>query len=94
VSDHLPITQTEITEASIGAAGAGASIIHLRARDAANEWPDPAPALFGLLLPRNKPAHAPEVGGSTRGGPGMTRNERRRAALRTSPEMAAMNMGR
>ena len=70
VPDQPRNPPTAIAGSGNGAAGAGASIIHLRARDAANEWPDPAPALFGLLLPRNKPAHAPEVGGSTRGGPG------------------------
>ena len=33
MSPHLPITPEEIIEASVGAAEAGAAIIHLHARD-------------------------------------------------------------
>ena len=33
MSPHLPITPTEIADASIGAAEAGAAIVHLHARD-------------------------------------------------------------
>ncbi len=93
MSEYLPITPSEIAEASIGAAEAGASIIHLHARNPENGRPDPDPELFMQFLPRIKQATGAVMNVSTGGGLGMTREERLRAALRASPEMASMNMG-
>lgn len=93
MSGHLPITPNEIAEASIGAAEAGASIIHLHARNPEDGRPDPDPDLFMQFLPRIKQATGAVMNVSTGGGLGMTREERLRAALRASPEMASMNMG-
>ena len=93
MSEHLPITPNEIAEASIGAAEAGASIIHLHARNPENGKPDPDPELFMQFLPRIKQATGAVMNVSTGGGLGMTREERLRAALKASPEMASMNMG-
>lgn len=93
MSEHLPITPNEIAQASIEAAEAGASIIHLHARDPENGRPDPDPDLFMQFLPRIKQATGAVLNVSTGGGLGMSREERLRAALRTSPEMASMNMG-
>jgi uncharacterized protein (DUF849 family) len=93
MSEHLPITPSEIATASIEAAEAGASIIHLHARNPENGKPDPNPDLFMEFLPRIKQATDAVMNISTGGGLGMTREERLRAAVRTSPEMASMNMG-
>lgn len=93
MSTHLPITPSEIAQASIEAAEAGASIIHLHARSPADGRPDPDPDLFMQFLPRIKQATDAILNVSTGGGLGMTREERLRAALRASPEMASMNMG-
>ncbi|MDA8587234.1 3-keto-5-aminohexanoate cleavage protein [Rhodobacteraceae bacterium] len=93
MSDHLPITPNEIAEASIGAAEAGASIIHLHARNPENGKPDPDPDLFMQFLPRIKQASGAVMNISTGGGLGMTREERLRAAVTASPEMASLNMG-
>ncbi|NOD48596.1 MULTISPECIES: 3-keto-5-aminohexanoate cleavage protein [unclassified Ruegeria] len=93
MSEHLPITPNEITEASIGAVEAGAAIIHLHARNPENGRPDPDPDLFMQFLPGIKQATGAVMNVSTGGGLGMTREERLRAALRASPEMASMNMG-
>lgn len=93
MSEHLPITPSEIATASIEAAEAGASIIHLHARDPENGKPDPNPDLFMEFLPRIKQSTDAVMNISTGGGLGMTREERLRAAVRTSPEMASMNMG-
>ncbi|MDJ0626777.1 MAG: 3-keto-5-aminohexanoate cleavage protein [Rhodobacter sp.] len=93
MSEHLPITPTEIAQASIEAAEAGASIIHLHARDPETGKPDPDPDLFLQFLPRIKQSTDAVMNVSTGGGLGMTREERLRAALRASPEMASMNMG-
>ena len=93
MSPHLPVTPNEIATASIEAAEAGAAIIHLHARDPETGRPDPDPDLFMQFLPRIKQASNAVANVSTGGGLGMTREERLRAAMRASPEMASMNMG-
>jgi len=93
MSEHLPITPQQIATASIEAAEAGASIIHLHARDPETGKPDPSPELFMQFLPQIKQSTDAVINVSTGGGLGMTREERLRAAVRASPEMASMNMG-
>ncbi len=93
MSDHLPITPDQIARASIEAAEAGASIIHLHARDPETGKPDPSPDLFMQFLPRIKQSTGAVVNVSTGGGLGMTMDERLRAATTASPEMASLNMG-
>jgi uncharacterized protein (DUF849 family) len=93
MSEHLPITPTEIAQAGIDAAEAGAAIIHLHARNPENGKPDPSPDLFMDFLPRIKQSCNAVLNVTTGGGLGMTREERLRAAVRTSPEMASLNMG-
>ncbi|MEB8389212.1 3-keto-5-aminohexanoate cleavage protein [Rhodobacteraceae bacterium KMM 6894] len=93
MSPHLPITPSQIAEASIDAAAAGASIIHLHARNPDDGRPDADPDLFMQFLPRIKQATGAVMNISTGGGLGMTREQRLRAALQVSPEMASMNMG-
>ena len=93
MSPHLPVTPDEIAAASIEAAGAGAAIIHLHARDPKDGRPDPDPERFMEFLPRIKQGCDSVVNISTGGGLGMTREERLRAARRASPEMASLNMG-
>ena len=55
--------------------------------------PDPRPELFLDFMPRIKDACAAVLNVSTGGGLGMTRAERLRAAVATSPEMASLNVG-
>ena len=93
MSEYLPITPTEIAQASIEAAEAGAAIIHLHARNPETGKPDARPELFQEFLPRIKQSCDAVLNITTGGGLGMTREERLQAALRTSPEMASMNMG-
>ena len=93
MSEYLPITPSEIATASIDAAEAGASIIHLHARDPETGKPDPNPDLFMEFLPRIKQATDAVINVSTGGGLGMTREQRLQAATIASPEMASMNMG-
>ena len=93
MSEHLPIAPEEIARASVEAAEAGAAIIHLHARDPEDGRPDPDPELFMRFLPRIKQATDAVMNISTGGGLGMSREERLRAALAASPEMASMNMG-
>lgn len=93
MSPHLPITPAQIASASIEAAEAGASIIHLHARDPQTGKPDPRPETFMQFLPVIKQATDAVVNVSTGAGLGMTMDERLAAATAASPEMASLNMG-
>ncbi len=93
MSPHLPITPQQISTAAIEAADAGASIIHLHARDPETGKPDPRPETFMQFLPVIKQSTDAVINISTGGGLGMTIDERLAAAVHASPEMASMNMG-
>lgn len=93
MSPHLPITPAEIATASIEAAEAGASIIHLHARDPETGKPDPRPETFNQFLPVVKQSTDAIINISTGGGLGMSMDERLLAATTASPEMASLNMG-
>ncbi len=54
MTPYLPITPSEIAEGAIGAAEAGAAIIHLHARDPETGRPTPDPSVFMQFLPRIK----------------------------------------
>ncbi|MFN6955488.1 MAG: 3-keto-5-aminohexanoate cleavage protein [Acetobacteraceae bacterium] len=93
MSDHLPITPQEIAEQSIAAAEAGASIIHLHARDPKDGRPTPDPAVFMQFLPVIKQSTDAVINITTGGGLGMTLDERLAAPLLAKPEMCSLNMG-
>ena len=93
MSPHLPITPAEIAKASMEAAEAGASIIHLHARDPETGKPDPRPETFNRFLPVIKQSTDAVINISTGGGLGMSMDERLLAATTSSPEMASLNMG-
>ena len=93
MSPHLPITPAEIADAAIGAAEAGATVIHLHARNPENGRPDYRPETFLEFLPVIKAQCNAVINISTGGGMGMTIEERLAAALTASPEMASLNMG-
>ena len=93
MSEYLPITPNEIAEDAIAAAEAGASILHLHARDPNDGRPTPDPEVFMEFLPRIKQSTDAVVNITTGGGHGMTLEERCAGALRVSPEMTSLNMG-
>ena len=93
MSPHLPVTPEEIAEAGIAAAEAGASILHLHARDPDNGKPTQDPAMFERFLPRIKDACDAVINLTTGGSPHMTVEERMRPAMEFKPELASMNMG-
>ncbi|RZO34753.1 MAG: 3-keto-5-aminohexanoate cleavage protein [Rhodospirillaceae bacterium] len=93
MSPHLPITPDEVAKDAIAAAEAGASILHLHARDPEDGSPTPSPDVFMEFLPRIKQATDAVVNITTGGGHGMTLEERCQAALAVSPEMTSLNMG-
>lgn len=92
MSPHLPITADEVAEQSIAAAEAGASILHLHARNPDGS-PTPSPDAFMEFLPRIKQNSDAVVNITTGGGHGMSLEERLAAAFRASPEMTSLNMG-
>jgi len=93
MTPYLPITPDEIASDAIGAAEAGAAIIHLHARDPENGRPTPDPGVFMEFLPRIKQSTDAVVNITTGGGHGMTLDERLAAPLAASPEMCSLNMG-
>ena len=93
MSPYLPVTPEEIIEASVGAAEAGAAIIHLHARDPITGKPDQSPEAFGRFLLQIK-ARTDAVMNITSGGsPYMTIEERIQPSMRFAPEVASLNMG-
>ncbi len=93
MSAALPVTPDEIAEQAIAAAEAGASILHLHARDPETGRPTPDPAVFMRFLPRIKQATDAVVNITTGGGMKMTLEERLAAPLAAKPEMCSLNMG-
>jgi uncharacterized protein (DUF849 family) len=93
MSEHLPITPQQIAEQSIAAAEAGASIIHLHARDPIDGRPTPDPAVFMQFLPVIKQSTDAVINITTGGGLGMSLDERLAAPLLAKPEMCSLNMG-
>lgn len=93
MSPHLPITPDQIASQAIEAAEAGASILHLHARNPENGRPSPDPDIFMQFLPRIKQSTDAVVNISTGGSWIMSLEERLAAAELASPELASLNMG-
>jgi uncharacterized protein (DUF849 family) len=93
MSPYLPLTPSQIVDAAVGAAEAGASIIHLHAREPATGKPSPDPRLFMDFLPRIKQQTNAVMNISTGGGLKMTLEERLEAAHAARPELCSLNMG-
>ncbi|WGF88404.1 3-keto-5-aminohexanoate cleavage protein [Marinivivus vitaminiproducens] len=93
MSPHLPVTPQEIADAAIGAAEAGAAVVHLHARNPEDGRPDQSPEAFMRFLPLIKQQSACVVNITTGGGPGMPVEERVRPAAELRPEVASLNMG-
>lgn len=93
MSPHLPITAEEITEHSVGAAEAGAAILHLHARDPVDGRPSADPAHFGAFLPQIKQRSDAVLNISTGGSATMSLEDRLAAPKQAEPEMCSLNMG-
>ena len=93
MSPYLPVTPDEIAEAAIAAAEAGASILHLHARNPEDGRPSQDPAVYGQFLPRIKQSTNAVVNITTGGGPTMPVAERMLPAVTFQPEVASLNMG-
>ncbi|HZP92238.1 MAG TPA: 3-keto-5-aminohexanoate cleavage protein [Burkholderiales bacterium] len=93
MSPHLPVTPDEIAQGAIGAARAGAAIVHLHAREPKDGRPTQDPKMFMQFLPKIKAASDVVINLTTGGAPTMTVEERLQPALRLKPEVASLNMG-
>lgn len=93
MSPHLPYTIDDVVNQSIEAAEAGASIIHLHARDPRDGRPTPDPDVFMQYLTRIKAKSDVVLSVSSGGGTGMTVAQRLEGVLRAKPELATLNMG-
>ena len=93
MSPHLPVTAVEIAESALGAAEAGAAIVHLHARNPQDGRPDQSPEAFEPFLRAIKQQSNVVVNLTTGGSPYMTVEERIKPAAVWKPEVASLNMG-
>jgi len=93
MSPHLPITADEIIADALGAAEAGAAVIHLHARHEKDGRPDQSIEGFARFLPRIKQQTNAVINITSGGSPFMTVEERVKPAAHFKPEVASLNMG-
>jgi uncharacterized protein (DUF849 family) len=93
MSPHLPVTAEQIADAAVGAAEAGAAIVHLHARDPETGLPDQSPDRFEPFLKIIKQRSDCVVNITTGGAATMTVEERLRPVATFKPEVASLNMG-
>lgn len=93
MSPYLPYTIDDVVAQSIEAAEAGASIIHLHARDPRDGRPTPDPDVFMEYLTRIKAKTDVVISVSSGGGTGMSVAQRLEGVCRAKPELATLNMG-
>ncbi len=93
MSPYLPITAEEIADAAIGAAEAGAALVHVHARDPKTGKPDQSPEAFSPFLQVIKQRSNCVINITTGGAPTMGLEERLRPCAHFKPEVASLNMG-
>jgi uncharacterized protein (DUF849 family) len=93
MSPYLPVSSNQIAEAAIGAAEAGAAVVHLHARDPKDGRPSQDPEHFVPILEKIKANTDAVVNITTGGSPHMSVEERMRPAATFKPELASLNMG-
>jgi uncharacterized protein (DUF849 family) len=92
MSRALPITAAQMVEQGLEAVEAGASILHVHARDPQTGQPTPSADVFAEFLPQLAASGA-IINITTGGGTRMSWEQRVEAALRFEPELASLNMG-
>jgi len=93
MSPYLPVTAAQITEQAIGAAEAGAAILHLHARDPETGRPSPLAEHYMGFLPAIKAGTDAVVNLTTGGSAVMTIEDRMAGPMAAEPEMCSLNMG-
>ncbi|MEL0250753.1 MAG: 3-keto-5-aminohexanoate cleavage protein [Novosphingobium sp.] len=93
MSDALPWKPADIVEQAVEAAEAGASILHMHARDPNDGRPTGDPAAYELTLPQIKQRTDAVINITTGGSVTMPLEDRLAAAVKFKPEMCSLNMG-
>ena len=93
MSPYLPVTSAEIAESALGAAEAGAAIVHLHARDPETGKPVHEPEDFEPFLRVIKQRSDVVVNITTGASPYMPVEYRVKPAETWQPEVASLNMG-
>jgi uncharacterized protein (DUF849 family) len=93
MSPYLPVTPAEIAESALGAAEAGAAIVHLHARDPETGKPVHEPKDFEPFLRVIKQRSNVVVNITTGASPYMPVEYRVKPAETWQPEVASLNMG-
>ncbi|MDA7427931.1 3-keto-5-aminohexanoate cleavage protein [Primorskyibacter aestuariivivens] len=93
MSPYLPWKPADIARQAVEAARAGATILHLHARDPDDGRPSSDVAHFAAFLPRIAADCDAVINLSTGGSAIMNLEDRLQAALRFCPEMCSLNMG-
>src|SRR3978361_1452075 len=93
MSQYLPVTPDEIAQAALGAADAGAAIVHLHARDPQTGKPVHTPEDFEPLLKVIKQGSDVVINLTTGASPYMPVEYRIKPAETFQPEVASLNMG-
>jgi len=93
MSPHLPFTVEDVVGQSVAAARAGASVIHLHARDPRDGRPTSDPEVFLQYLRPIKAATDVVVSITSGGGTGQSVAERLKVIETTRPELCTLNLG-
>ena len=93
MSPHLPVTAQQIADSALGAAEAGAAIVHLHARDPETGQPVHRPEDFEPFLRVIKQSSNVVVNLTTGASPYMPVEYRVKPAEVWKPEVASLNMG-
>lgn len=93
MSPYLPVTPDEIVASALAAAAAGASVLHLHARDPETGRPDQSVEAFAPILQALSGRTDVVLNLTTGGAPTMSVAERIKPVIMFEPELASMNMG-
>lgn len=95
---YLPITAAEIIEETVRSFNAGASVVHLHARDPQTGKPTNSTEIFrqyieGIKARIDIPIQITTGGGAVAGGIGLTPEERLKPVEELAPDSASLNAG-
>ncbi len=93
MSPHLPYTARDIADQAVGAAEAGAAILHLHARNPDTGHPSATAEDFMAFLPDIKKRSDAVANLTTGGSAIMTLDQRLAGPMAAEPEMCSLNMG-
>lgn len=93
MSPYLPVTASEIADAAVEAAEAGAALVHVHARNPVTGQPDQSPEAFEPFLKVIKQRTRAVINITTGGAPTMSVEERLTPCAVFKPEVASLNMG-